>query len=134
MVNDPDFHVSAEGENDELRNPHACWRRQRLRDNVRDDYLLVDIEPPILGQRYGLGSADITHLILATRHKGVTLFPVTEWPAHVYVFRLLDQALLKQTSFEAHQVEMIAWGIVFRSASELSNHTAIDPPMLGLIQ
>lgn len=114
MIEDPDFFLSAEGENDDLRDPVACRRGQRLRDNVRDDYLLVDIAPPMSGQEYGLGDKDIGQLIIATRHKGVTLFPVTEWPAHVYVFRLLDEGVLKQAVFEAHQVEMIAWGMIFR--------------------
>lgn len=51
---------------------------------------------------------------------GVTLFPVTEWPAHVYVFRILDESLLKEATFQPDQVEMIAWGIIFRSPSEFS--------------
>jgi hypothetical protein len=114
------FFLSAEGENDDLRYPRACWRCQQLSDNIRDDYLLVNIAPAIPGQRYGLGDKEITQLILASRHEGVTLFPVTEWPAHVYVFRILDGALLKQAIFQPHQVEMIAWGMIFRSASELS--------------
>ena len=117
MVQDPDFALCTEGR-DDLSYPRACWRRKRLRDNIRDDYLVVDITPPIIGQRYGLGDNDITQLILATRHQGLTLFPVTEWPAHVYVYRILDDAILSQDFFEGHQVEMIAWGIIFRSLSE----------------
>ena len=124
MVDNPDFFLSAEGENEDLRDPCACWQRQRLRDDVRDDYLLVDIAPPVRGQKYGLGDKDINQLILASKHQGVTLFPVTEWPAHVYVFRVLDEALLKQANFQAQQVEMIAWGIIFRSRGELSGGNA----------
>lgn len=119
MIQDSDFFLCAKGENDDLSQPRECWRRKRLRDNIRDDYLLVDIAPPLLGQRYGLGDKDITQLIIATRHQGFTLFPVTEWPAHVYVFRILDESLLKQAVFEAHQVEAITWGIIFRSLSDL---------------
>lgn len=131
MVKNPEFFLSAEGENDDLRDPHACWRRQRLRDNVRDDYLLVDTMPPIPGQKYGLGDKDISRLILASRHQGVTLFPVTEWPAHVYVFRILDEALLEQAIFQPDQVEMIAWGIIFPSPAELSDSNT-DQPKTGV--
>ena len=120
MTTDPDFALCTEGR-DDLSHPRACWRRKRLRDNIRDDYLLVDIAPPIIGQRYGLGDKDIAQLILATRHQGVTLFPVNEWPAYVYVYRILDQELLRQETFEAHQVEMIIWGMIFRSLSEASD-------------
>ena len=120
MAQNPDFALCTEGR-DDLSYPRACWRRKRLRDNIRDDYLLVDIAPPIIGQRYGLGGRDITQLILATRHQGVTLFPVNEWPAYVYVYRILDEALLNQETFEANQVAMIIWGMIFRSLSEASD-------------
>lgn len=113
MIQDPDFFLCAKGEHDDLSDPCACWRCKRLRDNIRDDYLVVDIEPPIIGQRYGPGDKDITQIILATRHEGVTLFPITEWPAHVYVCRILDDAILSQDVFEEHQVEMITWGSYF---------------------
>lgn len=119
MIQSPDFFLCAKGENHDLSYPRACWRRKRLRDNIRDDYLLVEIAPPLLGQKYGLGDKDISQLILATRHQGDTVFPVTEWPAHVYVFRILDESLLRQEVFEAHQVEMITWAIIFRSLSDL---------------
>lgn len=119
MTQEPDFYLCAKGENVDLSDPRACWQRKRLRDNIRDDYLLVEIAPPVIGQRYGLGDQDITHLILASRHQGVTLFPVTEWPAHVYVYRILDDALFRQEVFEAHQVEMIAWAMIFRSLSDV---------------
>src|SRR5574338_22786 len=117
MAQDPDFALCTEGR-DDLSYPRACWRRKRLRDSIRDDYLVVDIAPPLIGQRYGLGDKDITQIILATRHRGVTLFPVTEWPAHVYVYRVLDEAILGREDFDEHQVEMITWGTIFRSLSE----------------
>lgn len=118
MTQEPDFFLDGEGEG--LNTIYACWRRKRLRDNVRDDYLLVDIEPPMIGQKYGLGGEDITQLILATRHQGVTLFPVTEWPAHVFVCRILDEGLLEQEVFEAHQIQMIAWAVILPSPSDLT--------------
>ena len=121
MVQDPDFALCTEGR-DDLGLPRACWRRKRLRDSIRDDYLLIDIAPPIIGQRYGLGNRDITQLVLATRHQGGTLFPVNEWPAYVYVYRILDEALLRHETFEATQVEMIIWGVIFRSLSEASDY------------
>lgn len=127
MAENPDFVLCTEGR-DELSYPRACWRRKRLRDVFRNDYLVVDIEPPIIGQRYGLGDKEITQLILATRHQGVTLFPVTEWPAHVYVCRILDDAILSQDVFESHQVEMITWGIIFRSLSDAGECVESEQP------
>ena len=84
--------------------------------------MLVEIDPPVIGQHYGLGSKDITNLILSSRHEGFTLFPVKEWPCHVYVARILDDAIPKTTSFTRDQVEVIAWGMIFRTLDEAKAH------------
>lgn len=118
MLKKPDFFLSAAGEHAELSNPRACWVKSRLKDDVRDDYMLIEIEPPLIGQRYGLGGRDITHLIIATRHQGFTLFPITEWPSYVYIFRVLDETIIGETSFTPNQVEMIAWGMIYRMLDE----------------
>ena len=118
----PDFFLSTAGENQELSSPRACWAKDRLRDQVRDDYLLIEIEPPLIGQMYGLGGQDITRLILSTRFEGESLFPFKEWPCHVYVARILDDVITKTLVFTLGQVELIAWGTVFRTLDEAAAH------------
>jgi hypothetical protein len=98
--------------------PRACWCKGRLRDSYRDDWMLVAIEPPVIGQPYGLGGEDIYHLLLATRHQGQGLFPVSQWPAHVYVLRMLNQSILHQREFSSTQTQLIEWGLVFRTYEE----------------
>jgi hypothetical protein len=95
--------------------PRACWRKARLRDPYRDDWMLVAIEPPVIGQPYGLGDEDIYHLLLATRHQGQGLFPVSQWPAHVYVVRLLNKSILDQQEFDNPQTQLIDWGVLHRT-------------------
>lgn len=80
--------------------------------------MLVEIDPPVIGQYYGLGGKDITNLILSARHEGFSLFPVKEWPCHVYVARILDDAITTTLTFTRDQVEVIAWGVIFRSVEE----------------
>jgi hypothetical protein len=63
MHREPDFFLSAEGERVDLSEVRACSIEKRLRDRVRDDYLLVRIEPPLIGQSYGLGARDNVELI-----------------------------------------------------------------------
>jgi hypothetical protein len=113
MATPPDFVLDPtdSGDPDELR---ACWIEARLRDASRDDYMLVRIDPPLIGQPYGLGDRDIHRVLLATRHAGRTLFPVTEWPAFVYVIRILDNAILKTKQFSPNQVQMIRWGVLLK--------------------
>jgi hypothetical protein len=102
----------------DLAVPRACWTRGRLRDEVRDDYMLVDVEPPVIGQNYGLGGEDITSMLISTRHRGFTLFPITEWPSHVYITRILDLSIVTTLFFTGCQVELIGWGMIFRTENE----------------
>jgi hypothetical protein len=122
METEPDFFLSAAGENEGLASPRACWEKARLKDQVRDDHMLIEIEPPVIGQNYGLGGKDITNLILSARHEGDSLFPVGEWPCHVYIARILDDAITKTLTFTRGQVEIIAWGMIFRTLDEANAH------------
>jgi len=113
METTPDFFLSALGESEELSAPRACWVKGRLKDVVRDDHMLIGIKPCLTGQKYGLGDQDIDMLIISARYEGSSLFPIREWPCHVYVARLLDQRATKTLSFSSDQVEVIAWGMIF---------------------
>lgn len=115
MGKKPDFFLSAAGESDELATPRACWTIGRLTDNHRDDYMLIKIEPSLSGQKFGLGDKEIEHLVIATRHKGFTLFPVTEWPSFVYIARILDESIVKTGVMLPNQVEPLSWGMIFRT-------------------
>jgi hypothetical protein len=118
MDRTPDFFMSTAGEYEPLAAPRACWEKARLRDNVRDDHMLIDIEPALDGQRFGLGADDITQLIVSARHRGQTLYPIAEWPFYVYVARIVDKAIIESREFTRKQVELIAWGTLFRTREE----------------
>lgn len=118
MERAPDFFMSTAGEYSPLAAPRACWERARLRDAVRDDYMLIEIEPALKDQRFGLGDIDVTRLILSTRLPRRTLFPVSEWPSYVYVARIVDDTVLDTGMFTRGQVELIAWGTLFRTREE----------------
>ena len=88
---DADFYLCL---NEGTGEPQACWIKGRRRYGDRDDCMLVAVEPPIIGQTYGLGSEDIYHLLLATRWQGQTLLPISQWPTHTYVLRLLGKSAI----------------------------------------
>lgn len=118
----PDFYMSTAGEYEPLAAPRACWQRMRLRDDARNDHMLIDIDPPLDGQRFGMGATDITQLIISARHQGQTLYPISEWPFFVYVTRIVDRAIIESRSFTREQVELIAWGGLFRTCEGASDH------------
>jgi len=121
-VGKPDLFLSTASESRELAIPRACWAKGRLRDQLRDDYLLIEIEPPLIGQKYGLGDQDITRLIISTRLEGESLFPLRERQYHVYVARILDDAIIKTRAFTPGQVELIAWGTIFPTLDQAAVH------------
>jgi hypothetical protein len=122
MKQSPEFFLSAAGEYEPLAAPRACWQRARLRDEVRSDHMLIEIDPPLDGQRFGLGGTDVTSLIISSRHQGQTLYPISEWPSFVYVARILDDTAPRSDAFTRDQVELIAWGTLFRTLEEASEH------------
>ena len=118
----PNFYLIS-GERSDPVMPTACWAEARLRDSFRDDYMLVLISPSIAGQKYGLGSLDIECLILATRLTGTTLYPISEWPSHVYVMRIVNQSVLQRLSFGKDDVEMISWATLHKTADDAAQAT-----------
>jgi hypothetical protein len=113
MEKRPDFFLTARGEIvGDLAISRACWTKERLKDEVRDDHMLIEIDPPIIGQAYGLGGSDIKYLVISCRYTNSTLFPVDEWPCHVYISRILDQNVLDTLKFSKEQIEIIAWGMI----------------------
>jgi hypothetical protein len=77
----PAFFLSTAGEYEPLVAPRACWAKARLRDAVRDNHMLITIEPALKGQGFGLGAADVTQLIVSARRWGQTLYAISEWPS-----------------------------------------------------
>lgn len=119
MKPEPDFFLTAAGyDTTVLVEPRACWAKGRLSDPVRDDYMLVEIAPPLRGHEVNARERSISLLILSTRHKGFTLFPITEWPSYVYVARLLDERVLSSKFFTREQVELVVSAEIFPSKLE----------------
>jgi hypothetical protein len=112
-MREPDFYL-ASSEGYDMDKPRRCWRVKRIATRDRDDLLVVKIDPPLLGQKYGTGSRDLDVVVLAARHQGASLFPVTEWPTAVHVARpLVDPALLNVLAPE--HLDLIAWAEIYPS-------------------
>ena len=110
------FFLSTAGEYQPLAEPHACWELDRMRDSLRDDYMLVRIEPPFRDER--IGPEDLDTLILSTRLRPHSLYPITSWPVHVYVTRVVEPAILKALRFKKEEVQLLAWGAIFETLKD----------------
>lgn len=113
----PDFYLaSTEGYG--LDAPRHCWRIRRVALDKRDDALLVRISPPLIGQKYGLGGRDIDLVIVAPRHQGASLFPVSEWPLYVHVARPKADDAEDRQCFDSGEFELIAWAELYRTEEQ----------------
>ena len=116
-MDNPDFFL-ASTEGYRLEEPRSCKCIKRVRSDNRDDLLLVNIEPPLIGQLYGLGDRDIDTLLLATRHKGESLFPIDKWPVFVYVARLFIDNPQQRDQVHDNEFELIAWAELYRTKAD----------------
>lgn len=84
-----------------------------MRSDSRDVLLLVRVEPPLVGQPYGLGGRDIDTVLVATRHEGDSLFPIHKWPVFVHVARLLIENPETREQIHDNEFEAIAWAELY---------------------
>jgi hypothetical protein len=112
-VSIPDFYL-ASSEGYAMETPRACRAIKRLKGEGRDDYLLIQIDPPLIGQPFGLGERCIDQVIVAPRHEGESLFPIQHWPVFVHVARLLVP-FTGQDSIRSHELESIAWAELYNT-------------------
>jgi len=81
----------------------------------------VKLSPPIIGQPWGLVE-DLEYFVLANRHDGENLFPVTEFPCFVHIARLLSNDVRHREVISASDLETIAWGEMYLTRESAENH------------
>jgi hypothetical protein len=116
-MNEPDFYL-ASTEGYDLEEPRRCWRVKQLTTDSRNDLLLVKIDPPLIGQKYGLGGRDIDLVLIAPRQQGGSLFPINEWPLYVHVARLLIENPEDRDTLHPNEFESIAWAELYRTEED----------------
>jgi hypothetical protein len=109
----PDFFMVL-GESPGLIQQLKCYRIKRFHATRRDDYLLIQVSPPVDGQKHGVPNL-INELVIATRHNSVSLFPVRKWPVEVYVLRVLTENLVERDSIKDEELALIDWATIYDS-------------------
>jgi hypothetical protein len=119
-MRDPDFFMSS-GEDVEFERVRRCWRVARLASHTRDDLLLVRVNPPVPAPPYGFGSGVRDLIVIASRHLGYSLFPVSSFPdnsLHVYVLWPLVDDSNGRTHLNENEYKLIACAELFPTAYE----------------
>ena len=110
----PDFWLRA-SEGYDVEEPRACYKERRLAGQHPDGYMVCEIDPPILGQPFGLGARDVDRVVFASRHFGFSLFPIEEWPAYVHVVLAAHVAEHEFALKREDDHRVIAWGELYES-------------------
>jgi hypothetical protein len=124
--NSPDFYLTS-SEGYALTQPHECRKIKRISTGCRNDLLLIKIEPPLIGQQYGLGDKDIDDLIIATRFQGDSLFPVKKWPVYVHLARPLIKGIENIDYIRDDEFEVIAWAELYPTKKDAEANITAYP-------
>lgn len=112
----PDWFLGSSEQRGDFARVRACWVEKVLRGPDKREYLLVRVEPPVIGQPFGMGGADIPIIVVAPRHRGATLSPLTGDGTAVQVYLPRRGVDVQTGSFGQDDLELVAWGEVYRSA------------------
>lgn len=88
-----------------------------MKDSVRNDYMLVSVDPPYR-QPKGIGYTDMYQLVLASRWKGQSLYPISSWPCHVFVYQPLCKISPDQTNLKQGDLAILAWADLYERFPE----------------
>jgi hypothetical protein len=114
--------VMASTESRSFNEPRACRFAGALRSESRDDLVLADIQPVVVGQGFGLGGRDIERVVLASRLEGRSLDDLeTCWPVPVYVL-LMDGSQSGRVEVRDEELRLIAWAELYPSEVEYGQH------------
>jgi hypothetical protein len=113
-----DFFLGSSEHRGEWSHTRACQVERKVIDNEGREYLWVKIDPPVTGQRYGLGEKNLTDVLLLPHVKGTSLFPISEFPLQVYIYRVLDYEVLKDLFCCSSNLELAAWGEIYASRDD----------------
>src|SRR5256885_17093938 len=106
----PDFFLSSREHRGDWARARACWLKEHLKMQDGRECVLVEISPPVNGQKFGLGDKDITSLLLVNRWKTNTFGQQVDrvWP--VLIYRMPSPLATTQTTVRDSDVTLTAWG------------------------
>ena len=105
-----------------LKEPRDCVVLHWFDGDRSSRYVLVSIDPPLIGQTYGLGGRDVFEVVLASRHV-CSLYPMTKWPAYVHVSVPLCDVRSKSGRLGKDDLQLIGWGEIYRKLADIpSDH------------
>lgn len=98
-----------------------CSFLKKLHFDTGKECILAEIDPPVIGQQFGIRE-DINNVVLTNRHEGDTLSPIREFPCFVFIAHLVDDDLTDKKIVKKDDLQIMAWGELYRTRSDADNH------------
>lgn len=110
-MNDSEFHLYF-NEGFYQEEPRRCTRIKKVSfgSGSKLEALLVRIQPPFPGERYGVKVEEIGALLLSPLFAGRSFFPVQKWPMDVHVYVPLIEKPEGRDHIDVAEVNNIALG------------------------
>ncbi len=89
--------------------PHICTELKRLSYKERNDLMLVKIDPPMRRSDYNQGSGLIEIAIVASRHKGIDIFNIKQWPVFVHLSLCPSDWKYEESDAVSGDIESFIW-------------------------
>ena len=116
--------VMASTESGSFAAPRGCRVMSAMKSESREDMYLVEINPVVIGQDFGLGGCDISEVVVATRLEGESLDLLSsQRPVPVYVL-LMNSPYLGQSDVSDEDMTLIAWAEIYPSTAAFEEEQA----------
>lgn len=84
--------------------------------------VLAFVDPPIIGQRFGMGGQDIDTVLLTHAHKGDPVNPSGPFPVFVHVARLLVPLASIGDVVDHTELQAVGRGELYRTRDDADQH------------
>jgi hypothetical protein len=89
-----------------------------VRWDARTECLWLRIDPPLIGQAFGLRERDIDQVVVCARLPSVSMFPIRQWPMYVEIARFSVDAPEDGDQLQDHELTHIMYGELYRTEQE----------------
>jgi len=126
MIDTPPLYLAS---NEVIPNlgPRKCKIMQKLWSEERHDYFLrMQIEPPITGRTFQIEQDEIDEVVVATRHVGTSLYPISNFPIVVYVCYIVNDVIRSTGNVSAKDLKILLVGEMFSNLEDAEKSVSFE--------
>ena len=101
---------------------HECYVVKPVRFATGCEGIIVRVNPVVIGQRYGLGGADIDYLVLFCDIETDRINPPSRLPCLVRAWRFLSSNWTDIEPLKPQDISLVAFGEIYKTRYDADNH------------